>query len=355
MNLKSEVFLSVVAYSLCSGTLVLLNKLTLHHLPYPSLVVSFQLLAALIFIYGAKHTGRLQVDALEWQYVLPYLFYILLFSVGVFCNMKSLSMSNVETVIVFRALSPCIVAFLDVLFLGREYPSLQSWTGLSLIALGAYGYASFDAQFQTQGLAAYAWPGLYLFIISLEMAYGKRIIQSVNLKTLSGPVLYTNLLGLPPMLMFAAMGHEYRSFVYDHMVEQKPVGGVAVLLLLLGCAAGTGIGYAGWWCRGNVSATSFTLIGVINKCLTILLNVMIWDQHAPPKGILSLALCLVGGSIYRQSPLRNNTLKTSSSVAVDDGDDKNGRDDSDNVATDAEDINEQVELLEAEKGMKRRS
>jgi hypothetical protein len=30
-----EVVASVIAYSLCSGTLVLLNKLTLHHLPFP--------------------------------------------------------------------------------------------------------------------------------------------------------------------------------------------------------------------------------------------------------------------------------------------------------------------------------
>jgi hypothetical protein len=53
-----------------------------------------------------------------------------------------------------------------------------------------------------------------------------------------------------------------------------------------------------------VSATSFTIIGVINKCLTILLNLIVWDQHAAPGGILSLFLCLVGGSLYRQAPMR---------------------------------------------------
>ena len=155
MIFENEVALSIIAYSLCSGTLVLLNKLILHQLPYPSLVVSFQLCAALVFIYGAKYSGKLQVDEIQWKFVVPYLYYIVLFSVGVYCNMKSLSMSNVETIIVFRALSPCLVAFLDAIFLGREYPSTRSWTGLGIIVLGAYGYASFDEKFQTQG-----WHGM---------------------------------------------------------------------------------------------------------------------------------------------------------------------------------------------------
>jgi drug/metabolite transporter (DMT)-like permease len=192
MKAELEVALAILAYSFCSGTLVLLNKVILHHLPYPSLVVSVQLVFALTFIGVAKFTGKLQVDPLKWVYVKPYLVYTVAFSMGIFCNMKSLSMSNVETIIVFRALSPCIVSFLDAIFLGREYPNLRSWSSLGLIVLGTYGYASFDVKFQTQGMTAYVWPLLYLIVISFEMAYGKKIIQSVDLKTKSGPVLYTN-------------------------------------------------------------------------------------------------------------------------------------------------------------------
>jgi drug/metabolite transporter (DMT)-like permease len=164
-----DVLVSIITYSLCSGTLVLLNKLTLHHLPYPSLVVSFQLIATVVFIYTCKYTEVLRVDDIEWKYVKPYLYYIVTFSLGVYCNMRSLSISNVETIIVFRAISPCIVAILDVIFLGREYPSARSWSGLATIVIGAYGYACHDSKFQTQGYYAYLWPILYLFVISLEM------------------------------------------------------------------------------------------------------------------------------------------------------------------------------------------
>jgi len=282
--------------------------LTLHFLPFPSLVVSFQLFACIVIIYGAKLLGLIQVDDIKWEYVKPYLLYILFFSTGVYCNMRSLNISNVETVIVFRALSPIIVAFLDALFLGREWPSQRSWAGLITLVVGAYGYASFDEDFQTQGYHAYFWPTLYTVIIAFEMAYGKKIVKSVPLKTNSGPVIYTNLIGFIPMLMLANVGGEYSKFwdFYWGQADGK-LPAVSILLLVLGSVVGTGIGYSGWWCRNIVSATSFTLIGVMNKCLTVLLNTLIWDQHAKPGGIFCLFLCIGGGMIYKQSPMRSES------------------------------------------------
>jgi drug/metabolite transporter (DMT)-like permease len=166
---QTEIILAIVAYSLCSGSLVLVNKLTLHYLPFPSLVIAVQLAACIVLIYGAKFLGYLEVDPFKWEHVRPYILYIGFFSGGVYCNMRSLASANVETVIVFRALAPAIVALLDALFLGREWPSGRSWTGLGVLVLGAYMYASEDEKFQTQGYSAYVWPGLYAIIIALEM------------------------------------------------------------------------------------------------------------------------------------------------------------------------------------------
>eukprot|EP00980_Cylindrotheca_fusiformis_P001686 scaffold381_cov138-Cylindrotheca_fusiformis.AAC.22 len=300
-----EIVLAIVAYSLCSGSLVLVNKLTLHYLPFPSLVIAFQLAACIALIYGAKILGYMEVDPFKWEFVKPYALYIGFFSCGVYCNMRSLATSNVETVIVFRALAPAIVAFLDAMFLGREWPSQRSWTGLGVLVLGAYMYASEDEKFQTQGLSAYVWPGLYSIIIALEMAYGKKIVKSVPLKTRSGPVIYTNVLGFVPMLLFATVGNEYGKFwEFWWSNSEHHLPPISVGLLIVGSLVGTGIGYSSWWCRSIVSATSFTLIGVMNKCLTILMNLLIWDQHATAGGIFALFICISGGMIYEQAPMR---------------------------------------------------
>jgi len=245
-----------------------------------------------------------------------------------------LNSANVETVIVFRALSPICVSILDFLFLGRAFPSKRSMTALSLISLGAMGYAASDESFNTMGLAAYFWPIFYLIVITFEMVYGKKIVKDIKFATMSGPVQYTNLLGWVPMLAFAQFGGEF-----DRLGEMMNFYGVnsfggllmqlppmSIALLIFGCITGTAIGYTGWWCRDKVSATSYTLIGVLNKCATVLVNLMIWDQHASPVGIASLFVCLVGGTFYQQAPYRkcdgDHTMKAQASKDLEASDDK---------------------------------
>ena len=46
--------------------------------------------------------------------------------------------------------------------------------------------------------------------------------------------------------------------------------------------------------------------GVLNKMLTVLVNTLMWDQHASAAGIASLLVCLAGGALYQQAPLRSD-------------------------------------------------
>lgn len=77
----------------------------------------------------------------------------------------------------------------------------------------------------------------------------------------------------------------------------------------------------------------------MNKCLTILLNVAIWDQHATPGGIFSLMVCIAGGIIYQQSPMRADKLAVDSPGADDDAFKAD-------ISHDADDIGEEVGLIE---------
>jgi len=74
-------------------------------------------------------------------------------------------------------------------------------------------------------------------------------------------------------------------------------------VLVLSSIAGTGIGFSSWSCRSLLSATSFTVVGICNKILTVILNIMVWDKHASPFGMFSLLICLAGGIAYQQAPL----------------------------------------------------
>lgn len=58
-----------------------------------------------------------------------------------------------------------------------------------------------------------------------------------------------------------------------------------------------------------VSATTYTLVGVVNKFLTVLLNVVVWDKHSSPLGLVGVCICLLAGSFYQQSPRREDSRK----------------------------------------------
>ena len=69
-----------------------------------------------------------------------------------------------------------------------------------------------------------------------------------------------------------------------------------------------------------VSATTYTLVGVVNKFITVLLSVLFLDKHASNLGIAALLFCLLSGTLYQQADKRdvtnNNNNNNNSNTAT---------------------------------------
>lgn len=76
--------------------------------------------------------------------------------------------------------------------------------------------------------------------------------------------------------------------------------GVAIPVVL-SCILGLSISFFGFSARKAISATAYTVVGVVNKLLTVLINLLIWDKHASASGIASLLVCIAGGVLYQQT------------------------------------------------------
>lgn len=238
------------------------------------------------------------VDGFEWPKVKPYLLYIICFCLGIYTNARALAASNVETVIVFRACTPIAVAVLDYLYLGRDIPSSRSIMALCGIVVGAVGYVSADDQFANQGLMAYTWVIIYMLTMCFQMTYGKWVISEVKMSNpVWGAVLYTNTLGILPELILG-----YGIFGEGQHLHKLELSLPAVLALLVSCLCGAVISYAGFNCRNAISATSFTVVGVMNKMITVLINYGIWDNHASYMGISGYSFALVLAQCIAKHP-----------------------------------------------------
>ena len=74
-----------------------------------------------------------------------------------------------------------------------------------------------------------------------------------------------------------------------------------VLPVGLSCLFGLAISFFGFSCRRAISATGFTVLGIVNKLLTVVINLVIWDKHSSFVGTVGLLICMVSGVMYQQS------------------------------------------------------
>ena len=324
----STTVVSIVLYSFCSASMLLVNKVTVGLIPNATLVTLAQLLATTGFVLALKcirdcGIGPLSagpaIEGFAWTSAKPYILYCVGFALGIFCSIKTLEASNVETIIVFRCLTPLLVCFLDATFLGRELPSRRSIASLGIIVAGAVGYVLSDAEFAAKGVGVYFWASVYVLVLCFNMVYGKHIISSVEL-SLSGTVLYNNAFSVVPMVLLGLAEGDLLPAKSSSFTASDLTTG-ALTALFISCVVGTGISYAGWFCRSQTSATTFTLVGVMNKIATIIINIIMWDKHATPAGVLCLLLCIAGGTMYKQAPMRAKPMANRYARKVNDDND----------------------------------
>jgi len=298
------VVVAVACYGSFSSILLVINKLAIHGIPLPAFVFSVQFATTVTFVLALRRVGAIRADVFSAARVRRFVPYVGSFVISIYCNGKVLQYMNVETLITFRCCTPIFVSVLDWHLLGRELPSRRSFLALLGVVVGAALYVVCDSEFQLRGLRAYGWVFVYLAGNVFEMTYGKFVMARAEFEApVWGSVFYTNALAVGPMACLSALSGEL------HTLLQLDIGIDALAMLGMCSVAGVGISWAGWNCRNKVSATTYTLLGVGSKLISVLLNVAIWEKHASPRGLAALLLCLLSSVFYEQAPVRPHSSK----------------------------------------------
>ena len=322
---RGAVAMAVAGYATCSSLMLILNKIAVHTLPAPSLVLFVQLMLAAAVVRGAGMAGLADVDKLEYEKVRGFAPVALAFLCVIYANIKTLQHANVETFIVFRASTPLVVSLADYFFLGRALPSCRSWLSLIGLVCGVCGYVLSDTNKEFNGCEFYEcvhcvvsllqqmlimnssseplvaldmWIAAWYTMFCFDQIYIKHAVETVNMRSNWGRVFYCNFLAALPLIPSA-----YGEFVrLDADVWTANSAAALMVSSLLGC----GISYFAFLCRKVLSATAFTVVGNCCKIATITINCIIWDLHASPEGIGFLLISLACAFFYRQAPLRNS-------------------------------------------------
>lgn len=261
----------------------------------PVFILVLQLAFAALTVKGCATFGVLEAEKLRWGLVRPFLLIVAGFLGTLYANIKVLVYSNVETFITFRSSTPLVLSLFDYIFLGRELPGGRSVFSLLLLLVSCAGYTYFDQGFKLQ---AYGWLCVWYCFFIFEACYVKYTCDTV-IMTNWGRVYYTNFLSSLALLAvfpFCTGEHE--------LLKNYAWNPPQIILLFVSCAIGVCMSHAGYLMRSNVSATAGVVVGVVCKIGSVLINLLIWDQHASPVQLCFLSMGLAGGSLFQQAPMR---------------------------------------------------
>lgn len=294
---QASIYGVAAGYCISASLLSIINKWAIMKFPYPGALTALQYLtsAAGVFVFG--RLKLLEHDPLDLVTMWRFLPAAIIFYLSLFTNSELLLHANVDTFIVFRSAVPMFVAIGETLFLHQPWPSMKTWLSLATIFGGSVLYVLTDYQFT---FMAYSWALAYLVSMSIDFVYIKHVVMTIGLNTW-GLVLYNNLeaLLLFPLELFI-MG-ELKKIKHEISDESDWHSFQVVLPVGLSCIFGLAISFFGFSCRRAISATGFTVLGIVNKLLTVVINLVIWDKHSKLLGTVGLLICMIGGIMYQQS------------------------------------------------------
>jgi len=145
-------------------------------------------------------------------------------------------------------------------------------------------------------------PGSRYIVFLFDQVYVKHTCDHVSM-TLWGRVFYTNFLALCPIFLsvlgelqsLAAQKWSVQVVLRQKMpsaAQPQPVSNLfaalfflqAILALILSCSVGLGMSHSSYCLRENVSATLFTVVGIVCKLITVAINFAIWGKHTSAWG-----------------------------------------------------------------------
>ncbi|KAK7286870.1 hypothetical protein RJT34_22191 [Clitoria ternatea] len=292
-------------YCLSASLLSIINKWAVMKFPYPGALTALQYFtsAAGVFVFG--RLKLLEHDALDLMTMWRFLPAAIIFYLSLFTNSELLLHANVDTFIVFRSVVPLFVAVGETLFLHQPWPSVKTWASLATIFGGSVIYVVTDYQFT---FMAYSWALAYLVSMTIDFVYIKHVVMTIGLNTW-GLVLYNNLEALLLFPLELMIMGELKKIKHEINDESDWHSFQVVLPVGLSCLFGLSISFFGFSCRRAISATGFTVLGIVNKLLTVVINLVIWDKHSTWVGTVGLLICMLGGIMYQQSTSKPKDAK----------------------------------------------
>ncbi len=296
----------VLLYFLSSSALLVLNKVAITEIPNAPLLLLVQIVSTVVLV-GAVGLFLKNISFRPSGVVTKaYASVAVVFLLTLYSNFKVIDTVGVNTFVVLRCTTPLLVAVLDWRFLGRELPKGRSIPALLgiFVSGGTYAVSKVSSApdssviFSTP-LESVFWSSVWLACFTLDMVYIKHVVDTHECNGLER-TLYQNALAVPFVVLILLSPVETTGL----RASVRGMTSRATLALLLSCVAGATLSFTGMTLRSEMSATVFTLIGIICKMASIILNEYFVEPENSFTTLFAVFSAILCSSLYKQAPLR---------------------------------------------------
>mmetsp|Transcript_13015 Transcript_13015/g.39322 ORF Transcript_13015/g.39322 Transcript_13015/m.39322 type:complete len:214 (+) Transcript_13015:2-643(+) len=173
----------------------------------------------------------------------------------------------------------------------------------AVMILGAVLAAANDLDFSAAG---YLWQGANCVTTSAYVLYLKHATQTIDVSKF-GLVFYNNLLSLP-LLVAIAIAHGEVGV----LLEAHGRGAIDARFFAVNAFAGTlgmFLNLASVWCVSATSATTYAVVGALNKIPSTVLGYLLFRTLVTAKMAVYIAVSLAGGFIYSYDKLNHSNAR----------------------------------------------
>jgi GDP-mannose transporter len=306
---------SGVSFCVTSAAMTLLNKAALSsfHFTAPTTLLCFQCTLSLVLVVLAAAAGYSKLPQLSAELLLLWLPVNILFVGMVWSSFFALKYLTVAMVTVLKNLTSLLVICGDLYFFGKRY-SAGVWATLVLMLVSALCSAATDLSFSVRG---YTWQmvnnlftagySLWLRGVMNRMSDMGRTHKGAGAVDEFSMVVYNNLLSIPMIAVIAAVSGEVGS-----LPSQPALRNRGFLIAALGSGAmGFLISVASMWFLSCTTATTFSLVGSLNKIPLAIIGMLLFKAPTSTNNLLSVFVGLIAGVVFAHAKANDATPASS--------------------------------------------
>lgn len=300
-------------FFISNSSLLVLNKLAITAIPNASALLSVQITSTVLFVVFGSQIGAVRINYFPSATIVrSYIVVAAVWCGTIYSNLQVLHSIGVNSFIVLRCSTPLMTCVLDWLCMGRTLPSPKSALALFGIFTSSliYSFSKFSNTHADQtkynaGIdrSACAWCLVWLISFLTDVTYIKHVVNTHECSGLER-TLYQNVFAM--LFLLVPLGAKLDDNIISELVTAPKTARVA---LALSCVAGATLSLSGMFLRAKLSATSFTVLGIVCKFGAMVMNEIFVEPEKEVRRLSCVFAVTVFGVFYKPAPLRNDPDK----------------------------------------------